>query len=382
MIKKFLSIILIGLILLLKPPVIVDGCAPPWDWEIFISGDHFVIGQVIEVEDSEFLIAVADYFTSEVANDANLIGEVVSFSTSSIWQQDPINQGDYVVASFDGVNFCDATTGAIFHVTSLDYATLLVKDSIEPNRILFMLTDFVNHRGAYSYRETNTRIYRSHRQNSMEFSIIYNSTSLILGDIVAIDEGEIIMEISDYITSEDRSLTSEQLTLYWTFDSERRLFDDFNVGDAIAVNLELLSENTDMRARAIWEVDVFAVTHLDEEVQLRDVRGHQGVSALYTDLLQNRDIYEYRVIFERGSRNYTTVVRLVDGEWLVIYEQEVEEEDSENLVIELDLDQFTRPTPTYPGLPIALMTISIGSALGIAIIFLVVSKRKDLKNEK
>jgi len=383
-------IILIGvLVFSMLPFEVAYGCAPPEDWEIFLSGDHFVIGEVVEIVDSEILIDTVDYFISEVANDAELVSEIVSFPGYS-WQIERFEQGDYVIASFDGENFCEATTGAIFHVTSLDYATLQVEDTL--GRVFRMLTDFVNHRGAYAYYEgRNSSVYRQHRQNPMGWMIAYDPTSLVLGEIIAFERDEVTIEIWDYVTPNGEELAFDRLTLY---QDRHHLFNNFNVGDDVAVKIRIPIGDGDARtlmSSSHSSMDIFSVNVLEdgsvqlENVRMETVREDSSLSALYTDLLQHRRNYPYVVTFGSSRyQRYQTVARLVDGELIMIYEQEEPEEADEVVVLTAEPEPLTLSATGDSEWPtLAMMSIGISGALGVIVVFLVVKKRKRvLKDEK
>ena len=374
-VKKLLKIIFIGLLLLMSPPEIVYGCIPPSSWEIFLSGGRFLIGEVVDIQDSEISIYVTDSFAANSENGTFAISEIIDFINVDILgypqPTERFEVGDAVVASFEGFEgpeFCDANGQALFHVTSLDYAHLQVGD--HSSIITEILTSFVNQRGTYTYHYSRNRgiIYRQNRENSTGFTVYIDETSLILGSIVTLDDEEVIIKVWDYVISNDNESAPEYLT--YQIRHERRFFDEFDIGDDIAIRGPLSN-----RLRPTYiSADIFSVHILDDMIQLVDVRGDDSVSALYTDLLQHRNPDAYVFNFgrstvnsygERQSSRYGLIERLVDGERIVIYKQEVEIEDE-------DEDDSER-------LPIALiMVIGTGSVLGISIIFLVLGKRKKL----
>jgi len=328
--KKLLRIILVGLVFLLKPIEIAHGCEPH-PVRNFMSGSHFAIGEVIAIDETEILIDVADYFmlehiTNEELEVLMMTSETFSFPSSTRRVQ-YFEQGDYVIASLGVAGGCYFENDEeIFHVTTLDYATLQVEDRMGqgwmPERML-TVTEFVNH----GFQQRNSRTYRQHHQTPMGWLAAYNTTSLILGQITAFERDEVTIEIWDYVIPDEIELTNDRLTLY---QERHHLFIGFNVGDDVAVTLRVPTGDGDTRTLVSTDhssMDIFSVNVLEDgSVQLESDRIRTGsedssLSALYTDLLQHRGNYPYVVTFG-GTGRYKSVARLVDDELIMIYQQE------------------------------------------------------------
>jgi len=372
--KKLSVIILIGSILLLSPIETVHGCEPD-PVRNFMSGSHFIIGEVIAIDETEILIDVADNFTPESdSNEAQELTSEVSVPSSE-WRVQHFEQGDNVVATF-GVEDCYwDNEEEIFHVTSLDYATLQVEDRMRQGWGMDerVLTDFINHRGTYNYQQRNSRVYRQHRNNPAGWMIIHDSTSLILGQITALEWDEVMIEIWDYVTPDGVELAFDRLSLHQT-----HRFNDFNVGDDVAVNIQVPVGDGDARTlTAILagssSMDVFSVSHLnDGNVKVEAIPEDNILSAFYTDLLQHRGNYPYVVTFE-GTARYKSVARLIGNELIMVYEEvEVVEEQAEP-VNEEEIE-FLTPREVMGSYWIVLAFAAIGVA-GVLII-LVVKMRK------
>jgi len=399
--KKLSKILLIGLVLLVKPTETVNGCDPGDPWEIFMTGSRFVIGEIVDIDGLDILLDVADYFVIDPAVETEITDpaaetEIIDPAaeteitdptvdpeiTTSEMQRSHIaniddidnsqrrtenfnidnsqsrianfNQGDYVIVSFggeDGVSrsFCDTAGTEIFHVTSLDYETLHVKHHRE--HIARMLTDFVYNRGTYTYDtwSRGTRVYRQHRWNPEGWLLIYDLNSLILGNIITLEEEKFTIEIWDYVTSNGEELAFEHVTLYWEYSHHRSSFEDFNVGDSVAVTVQLPNqlptEDDDARVLAVIEIsiDVFSINILDDgSMQLERVQEDSGLSALYTDLLQHRGNYSYVVTF--GSlRRYESIDRLVDDELIRVYQQGRVMAEPVDLTVATETETLTEP---------------------------------------
>ena len=384
--KRFWCAILIGLLLLPNLTRTAHACEPPPDWDIFLTGDHFVIGEVVEVNgiesSTEIIIQIADYFAYKIENEAEIIPETIDFHAYP-WQADRFEVGDYVAASFEGTDFCNASGRAIFHVTSLDYEHLQVK--LEREFIAKMLTDFINQRGRYTYIYHHNRenIYRQNRENPLGFTIFHDPTSLILGNITALEEYEITIEIWDEIYSGNKTVALESLTLQWTFSRDAHLFDNFNIGDDIAVRLQRpnISEAT---VHLMFHMDLFSINNDNGTITLKDVRGDESVSAFYTDLLRHRNLDLYLIRFgvrtfdenldSYRHQRYGLITRLEGDQNIVIYEQEIVENTERE-----------RPTPVYGTLldtPLAdLYLFAAGITLISATVIIIISMRKKRRNQ-
>ena len=388
MIKKISRSILAGLVFLLSMfsmfsfTETVYGCADD-PWEIFMGGTRFIIGEVVVSDESEFLIDVADYFIPEVANDSWTTSlEVLSFGIES-WRLANFEPGDYVVASLYSTEpGCNGTVDEIFHVTSLDYETLQVKDNGRDSRIL---SAFVNQRAVYSFREGSSgRLYRQHRQNPNGYIVVHGVANLILGQITSFEGDEVTIEIWDYVLETGGALTFNQLTLYW-----RNLpLNDFNVGDNVAINLRIPVSDVDtstlMVMPASQTLDVFSVNVLEDgNVQVESVREDSSISALYTDLLQHRGNYPYVVTFG-GTERYQSVARLVDNELIMIYEQEEVVEELEDASDELEDEMLTPTTSSIESewSIVALAISGTGVAVGAAVVILAIKTRKQVLSDE
>ena len=386
--KKISKIsLVIGLIFLFNPIETAYGCVPD-PIEIFMSGSHFVIGEVIEVDvdEWEILLDVADYFSSDSAGkiempDSEPLTASFSGNYSGVGNFEP---GDYVVASFYGSDFCGSNGREILHVTSLDYATLQVKDTVwyTNGHNVRKLTDFINHRAAYEYEVYGLRMYRQNRQNPIGFTVVYGRTSLILGQITVLDEDEITIEIWDYVTmdnvrADEEELPFDHLTLY---RGRARGFNDFSIGDEVAIALRLPAGNEDTSTLTVMPidsiVDIFSINILDNgSIQAEHIRDDSSMSALYTDLIQHRGNYPYVVTFGDTGR-YNSVVRLVDGELIMIYEHEevIEEEDLDELA--------SSETVGSDWVTLAFVTVGIAGLLGLSGVVLVVKIRKQVLSDE
>jgi len=379
--KILLTFALIGFIFFPRSVETTYGC-DFHSWDFFMDGSQFVIGVVISIDESEVSIEVTDSFAPHFTPSESLIeiSDVVYFP-SDRWQRfERLKQGDHVVASLTSECPCCERDGSIFHVTSLDYATLQVVE--EPGgSTLRMLTDFVNHRAIYTHRFNSLRVYRQHRQNPIGFTLAYDPTSLILGEITSLEQGEITIEIWDYITPDGAELAFDHLR--WSWDDENE-FTRFNVGDDIAVNLWLPSGDGESRTLTATSMTIFSINVLDDgSIQLE--RGNDAsLSALFTDLIQHRRYYPYVVTFagSHQHRRYQSVARLVDGELIMIYGQQiiVEERVENTNVIE---DEFLTPRdPGFDWATIAFATVGIGGVLGVAMVVLVVKIRKQVLSDE
>jgi len=386
--KKLFRIILISLIFLAKPVELVHGCGPDDKWEIFMTGSHFAIGEIVDIDGSEILIDVADYFIVDHGVEIEITTSELfkfSFINSQSWVED-FSLGDYVVISLGGsdmmigMNFCDMSGTEIYPVTSLDYTTLQVES--EDELISRMLTDFVYHRGTYMYHASRVRVYRKHRQNPAGWLLFYDPTSLILGRITVLDEDEITIEIWDYVRTDhervDDELPFEHLTLY---RGEAFRFNDFSIGDDIAVALRLPTAAEDARTLTAVPTeslrDTFSINILEEDgsVQVEHIRGDASVSAFYTDLLQHRGNYTNVVTFG-GTSRYKSVARLVDGELIMVYEEE--EVGSE----QMESADATREAADSDLLVLILVIAGIGGVLGVGVVLVAKVKKQVLSNEK
>jgi len=373
--KNFFKIILTGLMILpLWLTETAYGCYYH-PYEVFMTSSQFYIGEVVAIDESEILIDVADYFTTN--EESETIPEVLSLGSNISWH---LELGDYVIVSFgSGIpDECVPYTGLpgseIFHVTSLDYATLRVNAVVDQDRI--MLTNFVNHRATYVYRlsgsPTGSIIYRTHRYNPIGSTIIHYEFNLIVGQITTIDEDAVTIEVWDYVTSDGRELALDRLSLR----SSGQPFEGFNVGDDIAINLRHTGvSGEDARTMSTYvprfhSTDIFSVNILDDgSMHLEYIREDSSVSAFYTDLLQHRSINAYVVTFG-GVGRYKSVARLVDDELVMIYEQEEVLEELVDLADEAWVERL-----------IPWVTVGIGGVLGVAVVVVVTKKRKRMVDD-
>ena len=356
-------------------------------WDVFMDGSQFVIGEVIAANESEIHIEVADSFIPYGATNEGAIApsEVISFSSEYWDRYEHFQPGDYVVASLDPENTCSWDESNIFHTTSLNYAILQVENT--SGHALRILTDFVNHRATYEYREggapRGTRIYRQHRQHQTGFTVIYDETKLILGQIVALNPDDITIEIWDYVATVEHELSFDRLNL-WGYGSA---FDDFNVGDDVAVNIRMPVVDEDTRtlvAMPTFSLDIFSVHNLaDGSIQLTHIREEDsdGISTLYTDLLQHRGEYSYVVTFGRFGR-YQSVARVVDDELIMIYEQDEVIEDLENPFDELEDEILAGESVESDWLIVTLVIAGTGVMLGVAVVIIAIKTRKQVLSDK
>ena len=375
MLKKLSKAILIGLLFLLKSTEIIHGCEPD-PVRNFMSGFSFVIGEISTIDETEILIDVADYFTSEFeSNEAQELNLETVSVPSSEWRMQHFEQGDYVVVAFDVEACYWDNEKEVFHVTSLDYATLQVEDRMRQGwgSAERMLTDFINHQAAYSYQQRNSRIYRQHRSNPTGWLIIHDPTSLILGQITVLEWNEITIEIWDYVTPYGIELAFDRLNLHQT-----HRFNDFNVGDDVAVNIQVPVGDGDARTLTAIPVnpslDILSVRDLDDgSIRLEAISEDSSASAYYTDLLQHRGNYPYVVTFG-GTGRYKSVARIVDDELITVYEEvEVIEEQGES-VSEAEIELLSpREIMGFDWLILVFVIVGI---MTIAVVIFVVKIRK------
>ena len=396
MFKKISKTILIVLVLLIKPTETANGCDPGESWEIFMTGSRFAIGEIVDIDGLDILLDVADYFIigrtietekidSERHNDNNQ-SRTENFNIANSQSRiENFDQGDYVIVSFGGEDmvgrgFCDTSGTEIFPITSLDNETLHVKHRQE--HISKMLTDFVYHRGTYTYEtwSRGTRIYRQHRSNPEGWLLIYDLNSLILGNITVLEEEKLTIEIWDYVTSDGEALAFELVTFYWE-DHHRRSFEDFNVGDTVALTVQLPTQlsakDEDARVLATIEIsDVFFIDIIDYDIVLLEhVQENSGLSALYTDFLQHRGYYSYVVTFGSLLR-YESIERL-EGEGLImVYQQGMVVSEPVDLTVETESENLTIRESSSSGATLVFTTVGIGGVFGVVVAFLVVKIRK------
>jgi len=387
--KKLSIIVIIGLIgsvLLLSPIETAYGCEPD-PFEIFTTGSHFIIGEVLTIDETEILIDVADYFMPPSATNEELVetSETINFPSSS-WLLEHFNQGDYVITSFNGTGCSWDGAEEIFHVTSLDYTTLQVEDRMSKTWGMAerMMTDFVNHRATYNYQQRNSRIYRQHRENPAGWMVIYDPPSLILGEITVLNPDEVTIEIWDYVAPDEKELAFDRLTLY---RGHTTVFNNFNIGDDVAVIFRLPVGDGDARTLTAIPLgspmDVFTINILENgDIQAEHIREDSSISAFYTDLIQHRRNYPYVVTFG-GTGRYKSVARLVNGELVMVYEQEevvIEQVESANQVAAEILTSREATTSTW--LTLTLVIVGIGGVLGVAVMVLVAKTNKQVLNDE
>jgi hypothetical protein len=120
----------------------------------FMHNDHdtLVIGEVVEVNQQQFIIQVADTIVSAKDLNANAPREQIRPEIAEVLHSDrtrgAFSEGDLVIASLnrDGDGF--SVLWGIYTVSSLDAGTLTVETGI--SEISAMLTDFVNSGGRFT----------------------------------------------------------------------------------------------------------------------------------------------------------------------------------------------------------------------------------------
>jgi len=379
----FLAIVLAGLILLPSSTETAYGC-DFHSWDFFMESSQFVIGVVVATSGSEVAIEVTDSFAPHFIPSELLIetSEIIYFPSDRWRRYERLEQGDYVVAALNECPCCERDSN-IFHVTSLDYATLQVIDDAD-GPTLRMLTDFVNHRATYIHRFRSPRVYRQNRQNPMGFTVAYDPTSLILGEITALERGEVTIEIWDYITPEGAELAFDYLRWYW---DDIDGFSDFSVGDDIAVNLWLPTGGRESRTLTATSTTVFSINTLDDGSMELEHSRDASLSAFYTDFLGHRGSYPNVVTFGESSQpqRYRSVARLVDDELIMIYGQvrviEAQVESIDMIDIEL-LTSWDTTGINSNWITLTFVLAGIGGVLVVAMVVLVVKIKKQVLREE
>ena len=138
----------------------------------------------------------------------------------------------------------------------------------------------------------------------------YHDT-LVIGEVTSIDDGEVVIEVEDYIVSahsveagaEGRQVRPEVARVSGALD----WLADLEVGDYVIASLDQ-SEDAFVVAWGIFKVDSldYETLHVEAETTL--------LSALYTDFVNRGGVYSYEV---RGDGR---VIRLQGDAEIVIYD--------------------------------------------------------------
>lgn len=297
------------------------GEASIWN---FLEGHHIVFGEIIEIDDREVVIYVADYFNVATTDEtgqsmSGLIRIICGSDQGGYWTSwcspHHLNEGDYVLASLLENDSGFLAIYEIFKVESLDYQTFYAETQIRAGSIA--LTDFIRNRGAYEYRWNWRRLYRQNVQDQSGFLVIYTETTVMIGEIIDIIDDEVMVNIADYIAGE---ATVEQTFDVITYGI--RELEDFQIGDYIAVSTNIPQRSFGRRI-SINARNIFRIDSLDyQTLNAQSATGDSSLSALYTDYINHRGRYQYIVDFGTFDMDvaYQSITRLQGSEEILIYE--------------------------------------------------------------